>query len=450
MNVSRIVLSSLLAASLSLTGCGGDSTSDVTTPDTTGGDTTGGDTTGGDTTGGDTTGGDTTGGDDTTDTTPFLNQVLSAIGTNVILVSYANFETKAAALVTALADYNLELDAGTVSTETRENVQNVWVETMTAWQFAEVLQLGPAAPLGGVQPAVGAMGLRDEIYSWPLSVNRCRVDQELVEEKFGQDTFFQQELNNVYGLDASEYLIFATGTDNTCPPQATINSQGTWAQLSSSELELSRAAYAWALSENILSRADELHAAWDPEQGNFLADFAGAGLESSSVYSSAQEALNDLSDAIFYVEKTVKDYKLARPAGIFGCSADTCPENVESLYSRMSREAIIANLQAAHQVFTGGADDALGLEDYVKTKDGGEEIVTVMVDSLSDTVVALEAIDGSLYDTVAEDSEACPEASTTAVCIVYYTLKGFTDRLKTNFLEVMDLELPASATGDSD
>ena len=107
MNVSRIVLSSLLAASLSLTGCGGDSTSDVTTPDTTGGDTTGGDTTGGDTTGGDATGGDTTGGDDTTDTTPFLNQVLSAIGTNVILVSYANFETKAAALVTALADYNL-------------------------------------------------------------------------------------------------------------------------------------------------------------------------------------------------------------------------------------------------------------------------------------------------------------------------------------------------------
>ena len=129
---------------------------------------------------------------------------------------------------------------------------------MVAWQAAEVLQLGPAAPVGALEPAVGAMGLRDEIYSWP-TVNQCRVDQS----RRGQvrdDTFFEQELNNVYGLDASEYLLFAAGTDNACPPQASINSQGLWDQLTEADLTQSRVAYSLALASNVLSRADELHA----------------------------------------------------------------------------------------------------------------------------------------------------------------------------------------------
>ena len=135
----------------------------------------------------------------------------------------------------------------------------------------------------------------------------------------------------MYGLDASEYLLFETGTDNACPPQASINSQGLWDELSEADLTQSRVAYSLALASNVLSRADELHAAWAIDEGNFVADFANAGL-GSSVYSTSQEALNDLSDALFYIEKVVKDYKLARPAGILGCSQITCPENVESRF----------------------------------------------------------------------------------------------------------------------
>ena len=89
---------------------------------------------------------------------------------------------------------------------------------MIAWQATEVLQR-PCGTDQTLEPAVGAMGLRDEIYSWP-TVNQCRVDPELVEAKFTDLGFFDQELNNVYGLDASEYLLFASGTDNACPPQA--------------------------------------------------------------------------------------------------------------------------------------------------------------------------------------------------------------------------------------
>ena len=378
-----------------------------------------------------------------------LNEVLTDIGHHVILPTYAAFEANAAGLVTALADYAVLLEAGTATEQDLEVARAQWISTMIAWQAAEVLQLGPAAPVGALEPAVGAMGLRDEIYSWP-TVNQCRVDQELVEAKFTDLGFFDQELNNVYGLDASEYLLFASGTDNACPPQASINAEGGWAALSAAELAQSRIAYALALAENVLTRADELHAAWALDEGNFVSDFANAGLE-GSVYASAQEALNDLSDALFYIERVVKDYKIARPIGVLGCSQTTCPDNVESRFSKMSKEAIIANLQAAHQIFTGAQGEVtrLGLEDYLNSIEGGETIVLPMVESLGQTVQALEGLDTSIYDAVATEGE-CVEGSTESVCAIYFSLKGFTDRLKTNFLDVLKLDLPASAAGDAD
>ena len=117
----------------------------------------------------------------------------------------------------------------------------------------------------------------------------------------------------------------------------------------------------------------------------------------------------------------------------------------------MSKEAIIANLQAAHQIFTGAQGEVtrLGLEDYLNSIEGGETIVLPMVESLGQTVQALEGLDTSIYDAVATEGE-CVEGSTESVCAIYFSLKGFTDRLKTNFLDVLKLDLPASAAGDAD
>lgn len=379
-----------------------------------------------------------------------LNEVLADIAHHVIVPTYASFETSAANLVTTLADYDVLIKSGSGSAEELKRVQQQWIETMVAWQAAEVLQLGPAAPVSTLEPAVGAMGLRDEIYSWP-TVNQCRVDQELVEQKFLEDGFFDQELNNVYGLDASEYLIFAESTDNACPPQAAINADGLWEAFDAEEIAAARITYALALAENVLFRADELHSAWAESEGNFVSDFANAGQE-NSVYRSAYEALNDLSDALFYIEKVVKDYKLARPMGLIGCSEGACPDNVESRFSRMSKEAIIANLQAAHKIFTGaqGEITGLGLQDYLNSIEVGEAFAEPMIESLRVTLETLETMDSTIYDAVGDEPECLDESSAGALCKVYFSLKGFTDRLKSNFLEVLKLELPASASGDAD
>ena len=63
---------------------------------------------------------------------------------------------------------------------TPANVANV--ATMAAWQELEGLQIGPA---GSSLSTIGGQDLRDEIYSYP-NVNRCRSDQETVEEAWDQ------------------------------------------------------------------------------------------------------------------------------------------------------------------------------------------------------------------------------------------------------------------------
>ena len=63
--------------------------------------------------------------------TPFLNQVLSDIGNNVILPTYASFKGSASSLVTALSDYQLLLETDSASEKnshrSKRNGSKLWL-----------------------------------------------------------------------------------------------------------------------------------------------------------------------------------------------------------------------------------------------------------------------------------------------------------------------------------
>ena len=101
------------------------------------------------------------------------------------------------------------------------DAQGAWRAAALAWQAVEVMQVGPLAK--GTAP--GAQGLRDEIYSWP-TVSPCRVDQEVVTERYADPGFFDAAVVNVYGLDALEYLLFRADAGNACDRQVRINADG--------------------------------------------------------------------------------------------------------------------------------------------------------------------------------------------------------------------------------
>src|SRR5690606_12725753 len=88
-------------------------------------------------------------------------------------------------------------------------------------------------------------------------------------------------------------------------------------------LDEPRAAYAHAAARDIVVRAEALVEAWDPAGADFSAELAGAGSDGNA-YATVQDALNAVSDALFYLDTETKDMKLAEPLGVMDCGNEVC------------------------------------------------------------------------------------------------------------------------------
>ena len=368
--------------------------------------------------------------------------LLASIGEHAILRTYRAFVEEANELESATSALRIALEAGAadVSAE-RSAAQSAWRSAMSVWQEAELFQLGPAG--ASAKRVMGAQDLRDQIYSYP-TVNSCRVDQEIVAKEYESPTFFQTALVNVYGLDAIEYLLFYGDADNTCPPQVAIN-QGPWDELGEVEVVKRRAAYAHAASVDLVRIAEKLRGAWEPTGENFLGQLANAG-ESGSIYGTAQEALDELFAAMFYLDLETKDMKLARPAGISPeCQSETCPEALESPWSDHSKENVLANLRGFEKVFLGGppeeAETRTGFDDLLGDI-GTRDLASSMVKHVAAAKASVESMPGSMRDALVANP-ASVEAAHAAV-------KVLTDELKTRFVTVLNLRVPDEGAADND
>lgn len=217
---------------------------------------------------------------------------------------------------------------------------------MLTWQAVEVMQTGPLLDNSG--------GLRDSIYSWPST---CAVDQEVIvaeDAGAGYDISSRTPLRK--GLAALEYILYTDTLNHTCP--ASTDSTAGWDVRAENERLRARLAYAEAASGGIRSRAGEVVTKWTSGADNFRDELVNAGTGDSR-FGSAQEAVNALSDSLFYIEKQVKDIKLAEPLGLKGNKCDqgepACAELVESPLSERSKEHIRQNIVRFQQLLLGNA-----------------------------------------------------------------------------------------------
>jgi len=377
--------------------------------------------------------------------------LLEGIAQNVVFPGYEFALIKTKVLQSSVQAYVTALEAGDAATEL-EAAQEAWKAAALAWQETELYQFGPAADLGGVATAMGAKGLRKQIYSWPLT-NPCRVDQESLENVFSAANYTMNELENVYGLDAIEYLLFNRETTNACSSGHVVNNtekEVHWAQLSDSDIRERRAHHALALTKEVNRQVESLIFAWKPGGENYMGSFTTAG-NGSSLFGSVQLALNDVTDALFYLDTLVKDKKLAKPAGIQDCTAASCEGYVESLYARYSKEMLHANLVGFQKIFLGGkADvDAIGFDDYLVSV-GAKDLAERMTKNIQIAVDELSMMEGSLYGAAQSFSGNTCDTDEPELCAVYRKVKAVTDDLKTQFVNILDLELPQFAEGDND
>jgi len=360
--------------------------------------------------------------------------VLKAVGENVIVPTLDGFVVDAAALEAAVTAYATARASGPAATEWAA-AKAAFATAFTRWQHAEVLQVGPAGAPGTM---TGGQGLRDTIYSWSV-VNSCRVDAHLVEKAWEAPGFFDTALVTSMGLAVIEYLLFVDSAANTCPSTATINTDGSWAALSADELARRRADYAKAASGHLVKQATALASAW---KDGFLATFSTAGTKASA-FPTAQEGLDQLFAALFYVDWIVKDDKLANPAGLtITCLDMACPALAEAAPSGLSREAIVKNLEATKAVLHGSfAESGKGF-DALLTARGAPSLGAQMSAALDDAIAAVGVL------TVPVDQAVVTQLDD--VKAVHAKVKVFTDLLKSQFVTVLNLRVPQEGAGDND
>jgi len=357
----------------------------------------------------------------------FLRQIADCA-----VARYQDFEVHAVAL-----DEAAKANVAAPTDATANAVRDAWLAANASWQVAETFRFGPAARSS--DDDAGAQELRDQIYAWRFG-GRCPVETALVDTLYASADF-GSSLINYRGLGAAEYLLFYPGSDNDCSSSSAINSKGTWAALGLSETATRKRAYAAAVAADVLENSQKLLQAWAPAGGNFRQKLTQPG--SGSAYPSEQEALNAVWHGLFYVEKEVKDFKLGIPLGIYECASGLCPESLESRFANVSTANIRQNYRGFRRLFQGcgGNYTGLGFDDWLDAI-GASVLRGRMLSALDAAQQAIDALDPPL--------EVSIKQNTDGVRAVYDALKQLTDLLKTEFVGVLDLELPTLAGTDND
>ena len=372
------------------------------------------------------------GGPDTGDggaaSTATAAEYLAAIAPQVVQPALVDFASELDRLDSALQAWSDTVEAGGDGLTERSTAQEVFADVMGSWQRLELMQIGALA--SSLSGAPGAEDLRDEVYSWP-TINTCRIDQETVDRGFEDEAFFTENLANAYGLDAIEFLLWGEA-DTVCPGQVPPASDGSWDALGEQGVRQGRAAYALALTAHLQGLTADLQTTWE-SFGDELT------LQGSGVYEDEQEALDAAYHALFYLETTTKDRKLAQPLGLIDCSEALCPEDVESLPSGLGAANIGWNLVGFEELFT--ANGGTGLDDVLRDL-GHDDLADQILTDLGAARAAAEAV-GAPFDDAVENRTEDVEA-------LYEAVKLVTDALKGDLATVLSLSIPDDAAGDND
>ncbi len=363
---------------------------------------------------------------------------------NVLLPEYRAFAEQAEELAEGLnsVQFYCEALSDPDLTATPMRVRDQWRWAMDQWQRVELFQVGPLAVNGGA--------LRNRIYSFGSSapLSECAVDQSVV---LAQDEGFDLSSRsvNARGLDALEYLLFSEDLSHHCPSQIS-ETQG-WNDLPEQSRREQRCEYAQRLADDLVDASQTLVQAWQPEGGDYRFEWVNPANQETN--------LKALSDALFYIGLQTKDRKLGVPTGLHSnCSAVACPGAVESPYSETSMRNIEVNAEAFLHGFTGG--NGLGFDD-IFVYEGFPEVKEAFEDAIIDAQVRSGYSSPSLLREMREqldsgsaqncqNAAANPADNYPGACAAHAYLKRVTDRLRTDFITIVNLDLPERGQSDND
>jgi len=133
--------------------------------------------------------------------------------------------------------------------------------------------------------------------------------------------------------------------------------------------------------------------------------------------------------------------KLAPPAGVSDCLDEVCPDKRESLWANRSLANIRANIEGFLALYRGSGEDGAGFDDLLIAADQAELDESIQ-SKLQEALTLIDGLEGSMASVLVSNPDA--------VQTLHSTLKEFSLLMDTEFVTVLDLDLPRRAEGDND
>lgn len=297
-----------------------------------------------------------------------VSAILTNIADNVIVATYSDLETRAAALAIAVATFTT-----TPNQENLDAARAAWRETRRPWEMSEGFLFGP----------VDTKGLDPALDSWP--VNTIDLDAVLADNKELTKDYIDGLEGTLKGFHTIEYLLFGT-TSNKSVESFTAR-------------EFS---YLQALAQSLHGTATQLVHSWTPQGDNFVLNLRNAG-QQGSIYLSQKAAIQELGQSILGIADEVGNGKINDPF----TQKDVTLE--ESRFSNNSKADFQDNIRSIKHVYTGDYNKTgSGLDDIVRSKDAALD--TQIKAEIEAAIGAIEAIPGTFTTAIINERSAVEHA----------------------------------------
>jgi uncharacterized protein len=255
--------------------------------------------------------------------TTLRSAFLGELGEKTILPTYRDFDTRTGTLATALVELEHMPTEATLAT-----AQAAWRAVREPWGIQEALHIGPSEELhtGAAVDQVPSTSGIDTLLAGTAPLTEQNVAELGANRK---------------GMMAMEYVLFDSRAGNAAVLER-LTAQG--------DAGARRRAYLRALGAVLHTNAVEVRTAWEPDQGNYVAQLASAGT-SGSKYATQKEAVDEIVNRLIGSVE-VAELKLSKPLG-FETGGTVRPEEEEARRSDNSLADLTHALVGMERLWTG-------------------------------------------------------------------------------------------------
>ncbi len=301
-----------------------------------------------------------------------ITENLQNIGSNVILKTYEELKTKAAALQAACA--TLEASPSSVNLAI---AKTAWVDARSPWEQSEGFLFGP----------VDQEGLDPSLDSWPVNVTD--LNNVLSSSNALTPTFLANQEGTLKGFHTIEYLLWG------------VDGQKAVGAFTAREYE-----YLAACAAVLAADAAQLFNLWDLNGGKYIVNLWNAG-ETGSIYVSRKSALEELVNALIVIADEVGNGKIDEPFSTQDLTLE------ESRFSANSKKDFADNMRSIRNIYTGvylSFGNQKGVSDIIREKNA--TLDNKVKADIQAAIEAIEAIPGTFSDAVLNNPTAVANAQT--------------------------------------